>query len=345
MYFPELWSELTRPEPLLRAAYLVFGPEEYLCRKAFERIRELCGEVRPLDYGELLGSEASLADVGEEISTLPMIARRRLVVVRQAEKLLGKAQRGGKLTREAEYLRKVLSAGGDTWCLVLIASPSVTLPSMPGGGLLKALSCFGCYPLPDRQLGPWVQREAKGRGLRIDGKAVARLVALTGTSLLDLEQELDKLVAYAGADGEVTRATVDEVADASAGSLPDLLDAAAAGDVPRALAALDSVLLLPRNAMRVLPSLAAMLEDILLAVTLPREGLAEAFPPWRLKEVLAKAQGWSAARVLQALDDLFAAELTSKSGAARPEAALTRFLISLDPEGTASRAGGMLSRR
>ena len=343
-YFAELWAELTRPEPVLKAAYLLYGPEEYQTKKAVDRITELCGEVRPLDFIELAGAEATLVDVAEEISTLPMAAQRRLVIVRQADRLLGKAQRGGKLVREAEYLRGVLSAPSGTWCLVLVASPSVNLPAMPGGSLLREFACYGSYPLQDRQLVQWVQKAARDRDLRMDTRVITRLVALTGSSLLDLEHELDKLVAYSGRGGEVTREVVDDVADASAGALPDLLDAAAARDVPRALSALDSLLLLPRNLTRILPALASLLEDIRLAVVLPREKLAEIYPPWKLREVLAHARGWSAEGVLQALDDLFSAELSWKSGAARPDAALTRFLVSLGTPGTAAQGEGILDR-
>ncbi|MBN1423781.1 DNA polymerase III subunit delta [Candidatus Fermentibacteria bacterium] len=342
-YFPDLWAELTASSPLLREAYLLYGPEEYLTRRALDRIMELCGQVRPLDLAELSGTEASLADVAEEISTLPMVAPRRLVIVRQAEKLLAKAQRGGKPTREARQLASTLSEREASWCLVLLASPSISLPSMPGGDIVKAMACYGAYPLPERQLGQWIRREAHERGLRIDGAAVARLVALTGSNLLDLEQELGKLAAYAGGDTEITRSMVDEVADSSAGSLPELLEAVASCDVPRALQALDDVLLLPRNTARALPALVSLFEEIRMAVFLAPDALAGKFPPWRLKEVVSRARGWTAEGVLQAFDDLFKAELAWKSGSARLDTALTAFVVSLGSPGTTARGEGMLN--
>lgn len=344
-YFTHLWAELSREDPLVKPAYLLYGPEEYLTKKAADRIVELCGPVKPFDFVELSGAEAGLADVAEEIETPPMAAERRLVIVRQAEKLLSKAVRGGKLVREAEHLRGLLARRTGTSVLVLVASPSITLPNMPGGSLLKALSCYGSYPLPERQLVQWVQREARSRGLQMDAGVVSRLVALSGTSLMDLAHDLDKLVAYVGTQVQITRAVVDEVVDACAGSLPRLLDAAATRDVPKALEALDAVLLLPRNAPRVLPALAALFEEILLAVETPREQLATVFPAWRLAEVTGRAQGWSIERVLEALDDLFSAELATKSGAARLDAALTRFVVSLGAPGTERAGGGMLGRR
>ncbi len=339
-YFGDLWAELNRPEPVLRHAYLLYGPEEYLTRRALDRIAELCGPVRPLDFAELSGAEVTLADVADEVMTLPMVASRRLVVVRQAERLLAKAHKAGTLTPEADAFRRALLAGGSA-CLVCVASPSVSLASIPGGPLLKAFACYGSYPMQERQLVQWVQREARKRGLVMEGDVVARLLTVCGSSLLDLEHELDKLAAYMGG-GEVTRAIVDEVVDASAGSLADLLEAVAAREVAPALRALQAVLLVPRLAHRVLPALSSMFEEVRLAVTLPREKLAEAFPAWKLREVTAKSRGWSPEEVLAALDGLFDAEVALKSGGSGVDVALTRFIVSLRPGGTSPRGEGMV---
>ena len=88
-YFSDLWGELNAPNVKLRTSYLLYGPEEFLARKAVDRIKELCGEVMPFDFVEMLGSESGLAEVADELNTLPMAASRRLVVIRlQRERLM-----------------------------------------------------------------------------------------------------------------------------------------------------------------------------------------------------------------------------------------------------------------
>ena len=211
-YFSDLWGELKKPDAKLRTAYLLYGPEEFLARKALERIEELCGDVKPFDRVEALGSESGLAEVADELNTPPMVALRRLVVIRQAEKLLAKAYRGGKASREAVFLKETLSQSDCTGCLVLLASPDVTLASIPGGTFRDALPTYGSYPLRDAQLVQWVRRGAEERRLTMGREVIVRLIATVGNSLMDLENEgfyllpLRRRVCaaeYQGGDGDV----------------------------------------------------------------------------------------------------------------------------------------------
>ena len=74
-----LSSRARSPKPI----YVVYGPESFLRDQAIARIRELTvgADPDPLACSEFDG-DAELAEVLDELRTLPMLAPYRLVVVK-----------------------------------------------------------------------------------------------------------------------------------------------------------------------------------------------------------------------------------------------------------------------
>jgi len=343
-YFPDLWRELNSDNPVVLPAYLLYGPEEFLARKVVGRISVLCGEVKPFDFVELSATESSMAAVADELTTLPMIAARRLIVINQAEKLLSKAHRGRKMTREGEFFRDTIRDPGCTGCVVLLGSTDVSLPNMPGGRLLGDLACFGVYPLKEAQLLRWVEREEKKRRLQFSEEARYRLIALAGPSLMDLENELDKLSLYTmDVDGVVDEGLIDELTGGQNGSIQDFIEAVASRDFVRALMLLDILLLVPKNRSRLFPSLCTLFRNLHDAVSMTSSEFSKSMPAWRARQVQAWASSWDGNALLLALDGLFNAELTWKAGKGDPGKVLIQFIAVLQNTGTASSSRGIQS--
>ncbi len=335
-YFSDLWRELAEPDPLLRPAYFLYGPEELLIRRSIERMSELCGQVKPFDYVEFLGGEVEFACLAEELTTLPMVAERRLVIVHQAEKLLAKARKGRALSQEAEQLRDAANQKDSTSCLMFHASPAFSLGAIPGRALIKDFASFGVYPLSERQLISWISRGAKKRDLRLEPGVSMKLITAVGRSLLDIENELDKFSVYLGAGGVVKSEIVDDLVGGKGASLKEFLEAVAVLDIPRALHIEELLLLVPRNSYRVIPALTGLLTEINSALTKSPDELAQIVPRWRMGEVLTWSRQWSKEHILEAIDALYLAELSLKSGRCRIDSALVQFLASLPPSGTGS---------
>lgn len=342
IYFPQLWAELTKPEPVLRPAYLLYGPEEYLSLKALSRISQLCGQVDPFDRVEFAGAETDVATVAEELTCAPMVADRRLVVVRQAERVLAKATAGGALTAAGKALLQILSSPLPA-CAVFVVSPSVDFRSLPGGPLLSAMFVCGSYPLSERDLLKWLEREAQERGLVMRRAALERLAAVAGPGLLDLEHELDKLAAFSQ-DQEITPQTVDQVVSPGIRSLQDFLDAVACRDFAAAVDCVEDVLLVPRYTARVIPALVSVCEE-LRAFLRGEIGSGEAALPRRkMEDLTAKASRWTLEELDEAMDALFRAELRTRTGVDHVESAIVQLLAELSSCGTRHGRGGMASQ-
>ena len=327
-YFAELWKELSDPKPHLRSAYLIYGPEEMLARKLTERMCELCGDVRPFDFSEYLGTEVSIPQLAEDVATLPMMADRRVIIVLKAEKLLSQVGRGRGLSDDATALRNAIKES-ETACLICIASPEISIGSIPGRALHKHFFACGVYPLNERQLHAWISRGGRKRGIDISRDAAAKLLDIVGNGLLDVENELDKLAIFLGGSGTADANTIVDLVGVRGVSLQEFLHAVADRNIPEALAYLEPVLLVPRNAYRVIPALTGVLMEIHAALCLDNAEFKSAIPSWRQNEIRIWSRNWTEDTIVEALDDLYTADLHLKSGVSRINAALVEFLVGL----------------
>jgi len=327
-YFAELWKELSDPDPRLRSAYLIYGPEELLARKLANRISELCGDVKPFDSSEHLGTEVTIPQIAEEISTLPMMAERRVVIVLKAEKLFSQVGRGRGLSDEATLLLDAIRET-ETASLICITSPEISIGSIPGRALHKHFFACGVYPLNERQLHTWINRGARKRGIDISRDAASKLLDIVGTGLLDVENELDKLAIFLGGSGRADTKTIDDLVGLRGISLQEFLHAVAARKIPDALCYLEPVLLVPRNAYRIIPALTGALMEIHAALCLDQAEFNAVVPSWRQREVREWSRNWTEDQIIGALDGLYTADLHLKSGMSRINAALVEFLAGL----------------
>jgi len=186
-------------------------------------------------------------------------------------------------------------------------------------------SC-GVYPLNERQLYAWITRGGKKRGIDITGDAASKLLDIVGDSLLELENELDKLAIFLGGSGKADANTVDDLVGTRGCSLQDFLHAVAMRNVPEALAYLEPVLLLPRNAYRIIPALTGAFMEIHSALCMDQEDFKVAVPSWRHREVREWSRNWTEELIIHALDRLYTADLHLKSGVGRINTVLVEFL-------------------
>ena len=101
--------------------------------------------------------------------------------------------------------------------------------------------------LKDRELGPFIAREAKTRGMTIDSDAAEALASAAGPDLGRLMQALEQLEIYVGKAGRISRAQVEElVPESRERSVFELTKAIGTGDARRALHLVTNMLAQPR---------------------------------------------------------------------------------------------------
>jgi DNA polymerase-3 subunit delta len=228
---------LEKPDALeQKPVYAVFGDEEYLRSSVIDAIRAsvLGADGDEFGVGRFDGKTAALADLLDELATLPFLAPRRLVVLSNADPFV---------TSHREALERYVEKPHRTGVLVFVAQswPSNTrlAKSVARNGL--AIDCKA----PDtRQLAPWCRRWAKDQyHKKLGVEAADLLVELVGGGLGQLSAEIDKLASYVGERPELTADDVDRlVAAGRVETVWKILDAAAAGDAATAVNILESLM-------------------------------------------------------------------------------------------------------
>jgi DNA polymerase-3 subunit delta len=173
---------------VISSVYFFHGDEDFLID---ELTKELIGvaigsEGKEFNLDIVYGSEADARDVLSHASSFPMMSDRRVVVVRELDKLFNK-----------ELLSSYIERPSPTTCLVLHSAkpdfrrkPYVTAKE-------HAVVCK-CTPLKENEVETWIIDRVREQKKRIDPEAARLLTTYTGTSLREVQNELDKLSLYVG---------------------------------------------------------------------------------------------------------------------------------------------------
>jgi DNA polymerase-3 subunit delta len=321
--------------------YLLHGEDNYRVRAA---VRELRDQLAAGD--DMLESNTALLD-GREVTpqellahatAMPFLATHRLVIVEGLLKALGETKGGRrKKVKDDDPLapwRDAIATLADK-----SAVPETTTLVFVEGKLEKSNIAFSMvapiaktteFPvLPKDELAPWIDAEAKRRGVKLAPRAVPTLAQLIGPDLWMLSNELDKLASYA--EGEVVeQETVLEMVSAARDSrVWDLTDAVVAGDERKALAALSRLLAEGRPA----PYLAFMLvrefRQLVIVKDLRERRVRQdevarqsGVPGFRLNAVGASASRYSWVDLREAYGRLLDADLSVKRGLLDDESSL-----------------------
>jgi DNA polymerase-3 subunit delta len=200
------------------------------------------------------------------VETPPMLAERRVVIVRGIEQWR-------KNAKVWEVLEKYLARPSPTTVLVLIHGGT----GAPDARATRRTAHVEAESLTARQAVAWARRHAKQLGIVLDPDAADHLVAAVGDDLGTLAQELAKLAAAAPTGASVTAADVSALVGIRRGeTVSDWVRAIIDRDVQRASDLLDVVL---RQGSVTGVQLVMTLGTALVGVRLAR-ALADGGTPW-----------------------------------------------------------------
>jgi DNA polymerase-3 subunit delta len=230
----------------LRPVYLLLGEERFLHSIAFTELRKAVLGQKDLGLNEDVfdAGEADVESVVSAARTLPMMAPRRLVVVRSLErwepKTEAKAEGKGR-TQAFDRLAEYAEAPSPTTTLVLIAGKLdnrrrlVTVAK-------KAGFVVECDAPPRNALRDWVERRARVRGKTLSGGVAELLTDLAGPELSRLDDAIERLSLYVGDAKDIGEdAVAESIVGVKPASVWELTGAVARRDLGAALGALARV--------------------------------------------------------------------------------------------------------
>jgi DNA polymerase-3 subunit delta len=304
-------------------AWLVVGEEPLMRDDAVSALRiAVLGEgPNDFDLDRLEGDATTAPALIDAVRTLPVLADRRLVILREPEPRRGA---GTALTDAiAEAVKEVTAAEGTV--LVVVATKA--------DGRSRWVKSFGdavvrCDPpRRGRDLTAFVEEEAASQDVRLESGAAALLAERTGPQLLMLRQEIAKAALLAGPGEPVTRAHVlSGSCDLAEEPVWDLTDAIGEGRVADSLGLLAKLL----GSGAAPPALLGVLVSHFRKLLRIGSGGSVPGPPFVQRKLESQARRYTRARLLACLRAIHETDTALKGlGVLRPETALERLVIGL----------------
>jgi len=218
-------------------AYYFHGPNDYLKDEEVRRLVDAAADPSTRDFNveTVRGGDVDAETLGSTISTPPMMAERRVVVVRDVSALKkdSRAMLDNYLKRPASDLLLILvaPAGAKPDQRLINAATAIEFDALSGARIPKWIAYY-------------VEHDLKSR---ITDGAITLLQEAAGTELSQLKMELDKLASFTGGEA-INEAAVSAVVGVRPGeTMGDFLDAVARRDATAALAMLPVVLAQPKS--------------------------------------------------------------------------------------------------
>jgi DNA polymerase-3 subunit delta len=338
---PEAAVEGARRGELL-PIYLVLGEERYLSSIVLSELRKavLGGVDLGLNEDHFDAGDVDADAVLAAARTLPMMARRRLVVVRSVERWEPKGEakpdakgRAGALDRLADYAKDP----SPTTTLVLVAG------KLDNRRRLVALAkkedfAVECEAPPRNALPSWLVRRAKERKKTFAPGVAELLAEIAGPELARLDDAVERLSLYVGDAKEIDE---DAVAACIVGVKPssvwDLVSAVGRRDLGAALRALALVYDPKDRGLPVLGTLAWSTRQLVRFMAGQARGLSPAdaakhagAPPFKAGQLAEQCRRLSASELERWLSTLSEVDLALKGGSRRPpQAILEAALVTL----------------
>lgn len=328
--------------------YLVAGDEALLASSVVLAIKTAClkGGVAGLNEDQYQAGETDVDKVLAAARTLPMMAKRRYVLLRGLERWEPKAgAREGKVT-DKDPLEKLLD-------YAKAPSPSTVLVLL-GAGVDKRRKLYtvakadgflvACEPLSRGDLPRWIEQRVSARGCKINAAVADLLAELTGPELSPVADAVERLCLYVGDGNEIGEDSVATcIVRLRQASVWELVSAVGRRDAGAALAALADVYDPQDRGLRLLGVLAWSTRQLLRFDSAVRGGaspdqaaIRAGAPPFKARELSQQVKALPRADLERWPELLARLDLELKGGTRRPpQAVLESAILKLcRPSGT-----------
>jgi DNA polymerase-3 subunit delta len=319
----------------IKPVYLMFGEEEFLLRRALERLQEALGsgEDVPVPKTHMDATEIILAEVLAQARMPMLFSGKQLIILWQVDRYK---------VKELAPLGRYLDSPSRQTCLVLV---SLTLKNKDlerhtyWKRLQEQDAVLGFFRLKESALPRWLEQETGRLGKSLAPSAAQRLIETVGNNLLELTQELEKLVLYVGNEPVIPADAVTHLSSHSRShNIFELVEALGQKRPAQALQVLDRLLELGEPPLIILVMLArqlrmmirikegrsqgAPLEELSARIGLPR-GIAD--------KLIRQAEKFRLGSLKKHLDGLHQTDLSMKTGGIAPRLLLEKVILDMYP--------------
>lgn len=293
-------------------AYLLYGPEHYLRDMYLKKLLEaLVSEGDEINFARFSGKGVEESAVISQAETLPFFSERRVILVEDSGFFKNKAD------AITDYLAEL-----PEYLVLVFSEEEVDKRTRSYKALRKAGYAAEFSVQSEESLSRWVLTKMKGAGKKITPADMHRFLDAAGTDMANIDNELEKLLAYCG-DREVI--TAEDIAAICAPQMTnqifEMVRAVADHRRQEALDLYYDLLALKEKPMRILYLISRQYNQLLLMGTMSRAGLPQGeiasragVPPFVVKKSMGLLRQYSEEQLRQILEELAGAEERVKTG-------------------------------
>ena len=261
----------------LRRVYLFYGPEDYLIRHYIGELEKvICGSLSgpAADIGNLsrFDAEKNLSRIYDACAAFPLFVDQRMILIQNSgafkaekEKESSQSAEESAAGKKAPRRGKSSTSAGQkmTYEWIVENSPDTASILMVEEKVDKRRKLYGLinkqglvvefpYQKPE-DLGRWVLNILSKNNKRIAVNTLRMFMERNGESMTEIKNEVDKLMLYAGNEQEITEEAVRQVCTVTMKTkVFDLMDSVTAGEKLKALAELDSLIIMKEPIQKIM---------------------------------------------------------------------------------------------
>lgn len=307
--------------------YFLYGDEPYLIDESLRLLKEafLPKQAADFNFDQFYASEIQGAQIRDSVEVLPMMAERRLVVVKQAH-----------LLKEKDWLvLQPIIENPIQETVLIMAAEKVDKRKKYYKALAKTAAVVELKTPFDNQIPNWVQYIAGQVGCRLDDDAVALIHQLVGSNLSEIKNELEKLAQHSSEGQSISAKQVfDVVSRSRIDSIFELADAIGECDKAKALSILVNILDHGQNEVAALAMIARHVRILSQLKEWKRQGLTGpklsqkvGIPQFFLHKYMSQAQKWDKNRLDRTTQALYETDRALKSSPVSSHIWLENFII------------------
>lgn len=267
----EIWTtgefNLSLKNKQVHSLYFLFGDESFLLDEAVESLTKfiLQDSLRDFNFNSFYAQEVEVQTLKDAIETLPMMASRRVVILKDAHELKDK---------EWDELLPLITRPVDSTAWICVAQKVDKRKKYLKAFLENGVVTEFKRPF-ENQIPQWISAIAKKYDLKIDSEASQVLHQLVGNDLTEINSELNKLSQFVGERKEII---VDDVLEAVShvriNSIFELTDAIGRNDRSHSLVCLANLLENGQNEVAILSLISRHFRIIKLVAEGIEEGIS-----------------------------------------------------------------------
>ncbi len=247
--------------------YGLVGEEGLLISEGIDKIVDnaLSGGTKDFNYNLFYAKENSIDEVLNAVSTLPLMAKKRVVVLRDIDQYPASS-----LDRFADYLKKP----SDSTCLIITAK-KIDQRTRFFKALQDNSMIISCGPLYENQIKFWTRSRAKSYGIEFTEDALNMFFEVAGNELGLIDNELKKISSYCESKKKIDTDDIELLVGKSRiYSIFNLINAIGEKRLERALLILKKMLNDGEPPLMILAMIARQFRLMVRAIEYQRDGLS-----------------------------------------------------------------------